>query len=157
MNARSVTHSTFSIERIYDHAPARVFAAFADPDAKAQWFSGPPEWEVGEVSQDFRVGGREVNIGGPPGGPVSKFYGLYQDIVSDERIVFTYDMFLDDTHLSVSVTTIEFAPEGAGTKLTFTEQAAFLDGHEDPSLREEGTREALNALGAVLDRMNANT
>ena len=134
-----------------------MFAAFADLAAKAKWFAGPPEWESGEVAQDFRVGGREVNIGGPVGGPVHRFYALYQDIVADERIVFTYDMFVDDVHLSVSVTTIEFAPAGSGTKLTFTEQGAFLDGHEDPSMREERTRELLGALGDALDRMNANT
>jgi uncharacterized protein YndB with AHSA1/START domain len=40
----SVTHSTFSLERAYDASPARVFAAFAEPEQKAAWFAGPPEW-----------------------------------------------------------------------------------------------------------------
>jgi hypothetical protein len=32
------------------------------------------------------------------------------------------------------------------------EQGAFLDGHEDPALREPGTRELPDALGAALER-----
>jgi uncharacterized protein YndB with AHSA1/START domain len=36
---RYVTHATFSLERIYPVPPARVFAAWADPAAKARWFA----------------------------------------------------------------------------------------------------------------------
>jgi uncharacterized protein YndB with AHSA1/START domain len=36
MTDRSVTHSTFVVERSYDASPARVFAAWADPGAKAR-------------------------------------------------------------------------------------------------------------------------
>jgi uncharacterized protein YndB with AHSA1/START domain len=39
MPERSVTHSTFVIERTYDASPARVFAAWLQPKAKARWFS----------------------------------------------------------------------------------------------------------------------
>lgn len=37
---RSAQHATFVIERTYDAPPARVFAAWAEPKAKAQWFAG---------------------------------------------------------------------------------------------------------------------
>jgi len=72
----SVTHSTFSLERTYDASPARVFAAFADPEAKAQWFAGPDEWGLSAFEVDFRVGGREMNRGGPKDGPVHSFEAL---------------------------------------------------------------------------------
>ena len=152
MTERSVVHATFTIERTYDASPARVFAAFADAGAKAQWFHGPPEWGPDEHEMDFRVGGRETSRGGPKGGPVHHFDARYMDIVPDRRIVFAYDMYVDDTKLSVSLTTIQVQPAGEGTRLTFTEQGAFLDGHEDPSLREEGTRGLLDALGRALAR-----
>ncbi|MDQ1721444.1 MAG: hypothetical protein QOI26_1178, partial [Pseudonocardiales bacterium] len=40
MSDRTVEHSTFTVERTYNAAPARVFAAFADPAKKGRWF-GP--------------------------------------------------------------------------------------------------------------------
>jgi uncharacterized protein YndB with AHSA1/START domain len=150
MTARSVTHATFSIERTYDAPPGRVFAAFADRAIKVHWFSGPEEWGPDEHELDFRVGGRETSRGGPPGGPVHTFEARYYDIVPDERLVFAYDMRLDDTRISVSLATVELEPVGAGTRLTFTEQAAFLDGYDDAGSRERGTRDLLDALGEAL-------
>ena len=51
-------------------------------------------------------------------------------------------MHLDDTRISVSLATVELKPARAGTRLIFTEQAAFLDGYNDLAEREEGTRGA---------------
>jgi len=154
MPQRSVTHATFSIERTYDASPAQVFAAWATPEAKRRWFGGPDEWQRGKYELDFRVGGRERASGGPEGGPVHIYDAIYQDIVPDERIILAYDMHLDDRRISVSLLTIEFKPEGKGTRLVLTEQGAFLDGFDDPAGRERGTRDLLDALGAELGRQN---
>lgn len=150
MNERSTEHATFVIERSYPAAPARVFEAFADPVAKARWFSGPDEWQQGPREFDFRVGGREHVSGGSKGGPVHSFDARYQDIVPNERIIYTYDMHLDAVRTSVSVTTVEFKPEGKGTRLVFTEQGAFLDGADRLAERERGTRELLESLARSL-------
>lgn len=150
MTERSVTHNTFTIERTYDAPVARVFAAFADWEAKKLWFEGPPDWEQGEARMDFRVGGREVNKGGPKGGPVHSFEARYYDIVPDERIVYAYEMYMGDQRISVSVATIEMKPDGNRTKLKLTEQGAYLDGFDNGSQREAGTRELFDALGASL-------
>ena len=146
MTARSTTHATFTIDRIYDAEPARVFAAWADPAAKIRWFGGGSD----DYELDFKVGGREFNRGGEPGGAVYTYEAVYRDIVENERIVYTYEMHLDDARISVSVTSVELAPEGSGTKLTFTEQGVFLDGLDSPALREQGTGHLLEALGADL-------
>jgi uncharacterized protein YndB with AHSA1/START domain len=151
MTKRSVTHSTFGLEREYAVPPARVFAAWSDPEAKAEWF-GASDFEL-----DFRIGGREVNRGGPDGGPVFTYDARYQDIVDGERIVYTYDMLMDDTRISVSVTTVEFEPSGDGTRLTYTEQCAFLDGHDTPEQREQGTGTLFEKLAEALEREPANT
>ena len=36
----TVTHATFTLERVYPAPPQRVFAAWSDPAAKARWFAG---------------------------------------------------------------------------------------------------------------------
>ena len=150
MTERTVTHATFVIERTYDASPARVFAAWADPAAKARWWAGPEEWGPTTHELDFRVGGRELSRGGPRGGPVHTFEAIYQDIVPNERIIYTYDMRLAETRISVSLATVELKPQGRATLLVFTEQGAFLDGHEIPSRRRAGTGELLDALAAEL-------
>ncbi|MDX6256201.1 MAG: hypothetical protein QOJ11_2535 [Frankiales bacterium] len=148
MTDRTVEHSTFVVERTYNALPARVFAAFADPAKKARWF-GPGDDNV--VTLDFQVGGVESMSGDIEGGPSFRYDAVYQDIVADQRIVYTYDMHLDGRRISVSVATIELVPEGERTRLILTEQGAFLDGLDQPALREKGTNDLLDKLGTTLD------
>ncbi len=150
MTKRSVTHGTFTIERCFDASPRRVFQAFADPEAKARWFGGPPEWGSNEKTMDFRVGGRETNRATPPGGKPHSFEALYYEIIPDQRIVYTYEMHIGDERISVSLATIEFHPDGAGTHLKLTEQGAFLDAFDNPKVREEGTIGLMDKLEASL-------
>ena len=151
MSDRSATHSTFVIERDYDASPARVFAAWADVDAKGQWFGSGAGHEL-----DFREGGRE-HFEGTFGGAVYSYDALYEDIVADERIVYTYNMHRDGVRMSVSVTTVELLAAGPGTHLRYTEQGVYLDGEDKPELREHGTRAFLDKLGDALAQGAATT
>lgn len=144
---RETTHGTFRIERRYPVPADRVFAAWADPAAKARWFSAPG----GEHTLDFRVGGREVNRGRHGDGPLLTFEARYHDIVPAERIVYSGTLCAGDTLATISLTTVEFA-EDDGTVLVLTEQGTYLDGHEEPAWREQGTAQWLDALGAELAR-----
>lgn len=143
MNERSVAHDTFVIERTYQASPAQVFAAFADPKRKAKWFVASDEF-------DFRIGGQEVVRGGPPGGPVYTNVTTYHEIVEEQRIVYTYTLDMNETRISVSVTTIEMETVDEGTRLTFTEQGVFFDGHDTPAQRQHGTKAMLEQLAEVL-------
>ena len=147
---RSVVHASFTLERAYPSAPARVFSAWADPQFKIRWFAGGDE-QVGEYRLDFRVGGRELARGTAPGDVAYVYDALYQDIVPNERIVFTYQMHIGEPRCSVSLATVEFRPDGAGTRLLYTEHGAFLDGIDDPKLREAGTAELLVSLARALE------
>ena len=152
MTEHSVTHNTFVIERTYPAAPERVFAAFASVDAKAQWFGAPRETLVADPEFDFRVGGHE-RFGFGYQGISYRYEGHYYDIVQDQRIIYSYEMYGDDARISVSVATIEFAAEGGQTVLTWTEQGAYLDGFdgaEAPLLRREGIGEMLDGLAKYL-------
>jgi hypothetical protein len=46
--------------------------------------------------------------------------------------VMQHHMHLAGLLISLSLATVEIAPDGDGTKLTFTEHATFLNGYDDP-------------------------
>jgi uncharacterized protein YndB with AHSA1/START domain len=150
MTSRSVTHATFSVERRYDVSPAEVFAAWSDPAAKARWFAESEGWTTSDFELDFRIGGRELFRGRPEGGPLITYRALYQDIVPEQRIVYSYAMDSDETRISVSLATVQMEATGAGTRLVFTEQGAFLDDLVTPASREQGMGGLLDALGTEL-------
>jgi uncharacterized protein YndB with AHSA1/START domain len=134
----------------YACTPQQTFSAFSAPELKRQWFANPGSWPDAEWELEFHVGGGELNSGGSPGGTHHTFNSRFHDIVENERIVFAYDLLLDRQLVSVSLTTVELFPDGAGTRLVFTEQGASFDWLEDPAEREHGTGKLLDALGRFL-------
>jgi uncharacterized protein YndB with AHSA1/START domain len=151
MTLSTVAHDIFVIERIYPVPVTQVFGAWADPMLKARWFAGSADALGAGYDLDFRVGGREVNRAGPPGGPVYTYQSEFHDIVPEQRIIYTYEMYADETRISVSVATVQFHSRDATTQLVLTEQGVFLDGHDTAAQREEGTRILLDSLAAILN------
>jgi uncharacterized protein YndB with AHSA1/START domain len=148
---RSVAHATFHLERSYDAPVARVWKALTDEAAKQKWFGGTPgSWELLERHMDVRVGGREWLKGRWEGGMVSTFEAIYHDVIPNQRLVYSYEMHLDDKKISVSLATLQLKAADAKTTLMVTEQGAFLDGYDDAGSREHGTGHLLDALGASL-------
>ena len=152
MTERSITHATFVVERTYPVSPARVFAAWADPAIKATWFGEAGENKSDTSEFNFRVGGREFSSGTAPDGQSFCYEARYQDIVPDQRIVYTYDMHINDARISVSLATIELTPAGTGTRMVVTEHGAYLDGLDTPAQRQEGTQWLMDQLGEALTR-----
>ena len=147
---RMVTHSTFQIVRNYPQSPARVFHAFAYKEMVRRWRVEDEGCKVYEFTFDFRVGGNEVSRFSFGEGPEIRLDAQFHDIVPDRRIVFAYRMAMGETPFSASLTTVELAPSGHGTRLTYTEQGAFLDGADSAQGREEGSRALLEKLAAEL-------
>lgn len=138
MTERSISHGAFTIERLYKASPAKAFAAWATIEAKRRWFAGEAPWIVSEHRMDFRSGGSERLISGLDGAPHT-FEARYSEVIPDVRIIYTYDMWLSGALLSTSLVTVEFQPQGTGTRMVFTEHGAFLDGLATAKEREEGT------------------
>jgi uncharacterized protein YndB with AHSA1/START domain len=149
MTARSTQHGTIRLERRFKAEPARVFAAWADPKARANW-DVPGRWVIAEQTHDFREGGRELKRFGPKDDPRFLADTLYLDIVAGQRIVFSYSMTSRGTPISVSLTTVELAPDGRDTHLQLTEQIVFLDGNDNAASREEGLASMLDKIGETL-------
>jgi uncharacterized protein YndB with AHSA1/START domain len=148
-------HASFTIERSFKASPARVFAAWATAEARATWFVGGQGWTQLIREFDFREGGRERVVGRKGSGTTSDFRAAYVEVIPDRRIVFTYEMFLNDVRVSVSLATIELWPEGKGARMKLTEQGAYLVVYDpqgdDNGSRERGTRELLDNLARHVD------
>jgi uncharacterized protein YndB with AHSA1/START domain len=156
MTERPVIHDTFEIERTYPASVSRVFAAFASKEAKDAWGDtgdlSEPGADAGETEFDFRIGGHE-RFGFGYQGISYRYDACYYDIVPDQRIIYSYEMYANGARISVSVATITFAVTAEGTALTWTEQGAYLDGFdgaEASELRRGGTEEMLEGLAKYL-------
>jgi len=110
----------------------------------------PARPRTSESELDFRVGGHERFGGLAPDGTPYRYDAVYYDIVPDHRIVYSYEMYTGEDGMSVSHATVEIVPEQGGTKLTYTEHGAFLDGIDKPEAREEGTAWLLDNLSKYL-------
>lgn len=145
------THTDFVIERDFEATPAAVFQAWADPEAKRRWSDCHAEHTT-EYHLDFRPFGHETHRVAYPDGRVQHIEKVFFDIVEAQRIVFAYDIQLDAQRLSVSLVTVEFFASRRGTRMVYTEQLAYLDGHEDRAQRLRGTEEGFERLALELFR-----
>jgi uncharacterized protein YndB with AHSA1/START domain len=148
MNAE---HATFVIERRFPASVERVFRAWSSPEKKQKWFGCHDEWRTTHFALDFRVDGIETNTVERPDGVKHVFHARFLDIVPNERIVYAYAMHVGGRRISASLVTVTFEHDGEkATKMTFTEQVVFLDGHADVAERREGTEAGLANLTTVL-------
>lgn len=139
MSERSTEHTTITIERHFKAPLSRVFSAWSIPEQKQQWFACHGDWTPLDFQLDFRTGGSESNRVASTDGVVHAYQARYIDVVTNERIIYAFDMMLDDVRISVSLATVIFAHEAAGTKMSFVEQVVFLDGYGDNGSRLMGT------------------
>jgi uncharacterized protein YndB with AHSA1/START domain len=142
--------TTFTIERHFAHDPSLVFSAWTTAEAKSKWFAGGSEVKSEHRELEFRIGGREQLRCIWKSGVVSHFDSRYFDIVQDQRIVYAYDMYVDQKKLSVSLSTVEFIPSNQGCLMKYTEQCSFLDGYADNGSREHGSKQLIEQLANAL-------
>jgi uncharacterized protein YndB with AHSA1/START domain len=151
-----VLHGSFTVAREIDAAPARVWDAYANADLRSAWrrLPGPDS----ALDLDFRVGGWERLTGSSTAtGRVEAIasHALFLDIVAGERIVSAHEALLDGVRRWVSLISITFEPVEERTRVTHTEQYAFLvwadDGAHDQAHLRGSTQLSFNALAALVE------
>lgn len=121
--------------------PARVYAAWTDPDHLMRWW-GPANCTGTRAEIDARVGGRFRIAMTADSGEVHEASGVYREVVPDERLVFTWTW--RSTPERESLVTIRLAPDGEGTLLTLIHERLFGAAVRDDHRR--GWDEALDKL-----------
>jgi glutathione S-transferase len=123
-----------TIERTIRAPRARVFEAFVNPDDLARW-SAPEGLDVAEGDIDLRVGGRWTVVMHDPGtGRRYHAEGVYREITSPERLVYTHAWPSDATPVETLIT-VEFHDEGKATRVVMRHEGFLSEssrtGHEE--------------------------
>jgi uncharacterized protein YndB with AHSA1/START domain len=139
-------HSTLVFEREISASTQAVFAAFADPVARAQWGTPSDTAVVIYDESDFREGGQDRFRCGSRANP--NIFGVthYLDIAVNRRVVSSETLIVDDRRLCVSLTTLELNPDGNNTRLKHTTQLASFIGEDMVKGHATGTNASLDSL-----------
>ena len=160
MTERTVTCNTFTIERTFAASPERVFEAFANVNQKVRWLAPLDDEALGVVFAhaefDFKVGGHERFTFVEEDGRKMRYDAVFYDIVPSQRIVYSYEMYSNESRISISVASIQILDATDKTILVWTEQGAFLDGLDTSDLREGGTSWLLDNMAEYLDARSSS-
>lgn len=115
------TTGTVRLHRVLKAPPARLYKAFAEPDALVKWM--PPHGFTAKVhSMDFRVGGGfKMAFTNLTTGKSHSFGGKYVEIVPSERLRYT-DQFDDPNLPGEMEITVTFRKVACGTELNILQE-----------------------------------
>lgn len=113
---------SLTIRRRIEASPARVWAAWTDPVKLARWWGpgNPQDMRVADL--DVREGGT-FHIGFDHDGQDHDVHGVYQEVLANERLAFTW--FWKSTPDRVSLVTLTLRPDGEGCLFTLQHEQFF--------------------------------
>jgi uncharacterized protein YndB with AHSA1/START domain len=122
MATQTATKPSLTLKRRFKAPPAKVFAAFADPEKVKLWM-GPGEMKALIAESDTRAGGRYRWVMQAPNGEQHDVGGVYREVIPNQKLVFTWAW--KSTPERESLVTVEIKPDGDGSLLTLTHEQFF--------------------------------
>jgi uncharacterized protein YndB with AHSA1/START domain len=126
--AEPVIGPSLTLKRWLNAPPAKVYAAWTDPEKLMGWF-GPREAKMLGAKVEARVGGRFHALFSTPDGEEHSVSGVYREVVPNRKLVFTWAW--RSTPDRQSLVTIALKAEGAATLLTLTHEQFFDEAARD--------------------------
>jgi uncharacterized protein YndB with AHSA1/START domain len=145
-------HATLVFEREVPASIDKVFAAFADPDARAAWGAPSDTAVVIYDEADFREGGQDRFRCGSKQDPNIHGTTRYLEIVANRRVVSCETIVMGGKRLCASLTTLELAPDDGKTRLKSTTQLASFIGDDMVKGHETGHTASLDNLVRYFSR-----
>ncbi len=148
MSVQSAVKPSLTLKRRFKAPPAKVFAAWTDPEKIKRWM-GPGEIKAVVTETDARVGGRYRIVMRASNGEEHDVGGVYREVVANEKLVFTWAWKVtppDQPH--ESLVTVLFKSDDGGTLLTLTHERLFDE--ESRQGHEKGWIGALDKLERLL-------
>jgi uncharacterized protein YndB with AHSA1/START domain len=128
MSTAAAVKPCLTIKRRFNATPAKVFAAWTDPEKVKRWM-GPGEIKVLRVETDPRSGGHFRWIMQAPSGEHHDVSGVYREVIPNEKLVFTWAW--KTTPERESLVTLTFKSDGDGTLFTMTHEQFFDEDARD--------------------------
>jgi len=125
--AAVTTKPSLTIKRRFKAPPAKVYAAWSDPEKMKHWM-GPGNAEKVVAECDLRLGGR-YHIKMIMTDDEHDVSGIYREIVPNEKLVFTWAW--KSTPERESLVTVSFKPDGDGTLMTLHHEQFFDEAARD--------------------------
>ena len=144
MSDRSAIKPSLTLKRHLKAPPARVFAAWTDPQKMKRWM-GPAGSEILKAEVDARVGGGyRIEMRSADGNPHT-VTGVYREVIAGEKLVFTWQWAVTPPELPhESLVTVLIKADGDGTLLTVTHER--LSSEEARKAHEQGWMSSLDKL-----------
>ena len=143
--AAITTKPSLTIKRRFKATPAKVFAAWTDPEKVKRWM-GPGEVKVLATEGDARIGGGFRWLMQAPNGEHHDVSGVYREVIPNEKLVFTWAW--KSTPERESLVTLTFKPDGDGTLFTMIHEQFFDETARDN--HNKGWTSAMDKLGEYL-------
>jgi uncharacterized protein YndB with AHSA1/START domain len=132
MPAVAAVKPSLTIKRRFNAPPAKVFAAWTDPEKIVRWM-GPGEVKALSAESNPRVGGRYHWSMRAPSGEQHDVSGVFREVIPNEKLVFTWAW--KTTPERESLVTLTFKPDSGGTLMTLMHEQFF---DEDARDRHQG-------------------
>jgi uncharacterized protein YndB with AHSA1/START domain len=146
MTPAKTLHTTLVFEREIPAPVEAVFAAFADPVARAAW-GAPSDTAVLIYDEaDFREGGQDCFRCGSKADPNIHGVTRYLEIIANRRVVSSETIVVNGKRLCASLTTLELASDGEKTLLKSTTQLASFIGEDLVKGHQTGNNASLDNL-----------
>lgn len=148
---KTIDHATITAERRIKAHVKHVFAAWADKDAIMQWSAPEEGWEMSYDEFGFRAGHTDICSFGVIGAEPYVNTVRYEDIRTDERIVYTATISHAGALIFVGTVIITFHDKDDETLLQFTEAGFYFDGADTPEGHKSGWEAMLDGLAAYVE------
>jgi uncharacterized protein YndB with AHSA1/START domain len=131
--------------------PARVFAAFADPEMVSRWLRPSPEVQLTVRQFDFREGGSYQFVYAVPDGTRMVVNGAFTLLKPPSKLAFTWVIEPPDEHAGIeSIVVVSIDPDGAGSVLEIKHLNLDLPGALER--HSAGWHGAIDLLASIVER-----
>src|SRR5262245_16786308 len=109
---------SLTIKRNLKASPAKIYAAWTEPEKLALWFNPDADSEVLSADFDVRVGGRYSITIRRGDGEHQNVCGVFREVLVNKKLSFTWAGGCDGPSGPESLVTVLIEPDGQGSLLT---------------------------------------